>query len=106
AFTEEIRTRITNKVYLMEGAMVSTFKNAAVALTGAPPVHPEDYKGALAPISKATYSELSAEERKKYAPPSKDDAAVYAREAKRLEEEAYRETGLIKKFVWSLFDET
>lgn len=90
----------------MQGAALNSMQNVAVSLVGLPPKHAEDYTGALAPISKATYDSLSKTEREMYAPPSKEDAAVYAKEALRLSEEAYAETGIMKKFVWSLFEDT
>ena len=103
-YTEEIRTRMANRVYLMQGAASEMLQDGVVRLTGMPPQHPEDYTGAMAPISRQTYDELSREEKRLYTPPTKDEVTVYNKEAQRMSDEAYQETGIAKQFVWSLFD--
>ena len=103
-YTEEIRTRLSNTVHLVQGGASELLEDGVLRLTGAPPMKPGDYTGALAPISRETYASLSPEAREKYAPPSTEEYTVYAKEAQRLSDEAYAETGIMKKFVWSLFD--
>lgn len=67
---------------------------------------PDDYVGALRPISEATYNQLSDKEKARYTPPTKEDGAYYHNKAIELAERAYQETGVVKKFVWTLLDGT
>ena len=63
-----------------------------------------DYDGALRPISQTTYEKLSDVEKEKYTPPTQDEAIAYHKKAVELAEQEYKKSGIVKRFVWSMFD--
>lgn len=73
-------------------------------MVGQAPDKPEDYTGALRPISEDSYNKLSLKEQAKYTAPTKRDATAYSREAEALSDEAYKNSGIAKRFVWAMVD--
>ena len=76
----------------------------ADSLNASRPMNPDEYVGALRPISEATYNSLGARDKLKYIPPTKEEGAYINQQAQMLSEKAYQETGIMKKFVWTLLD--
>ena len=62
------------------------------------------YTGALRPISQISYDELSSEQKEMYTPPSSQKAFSYHIKALELEQEALQKEGVVKRFVWGMFD--
>lgn len=75
-------------------------------ISPAEPKNASQYTGALRPISATSYNELSDEQKKLYTPPTKKDATAYSKKAQELEKEAYKKSGKVKKFLWTLLDAT
>ena len=83
------------------GTMIA---DGVVNLAGEPPKRPDAYDGAYMPISKAKYESLSAEEKKNYVAPTKEDANAYHRRAVELSEMEFKESGVMKRFAWALLE--
>ena len=70
------------------------------------PQRPDEYVGALRPISKQTYDRLPLKEKEKYIPPTEGEVMYFNEKAVELEEKAMAETGRVKKYIWSLVETT
>lgn len=68
------------------------------------PTPSSEYIGALRPISQATYESLPKEEQALYTPPTNSQAYALNLRATKMEKEAYEKTGVVQKFLWTLFD--
>lgn len=79
-------------------------KGFAKSIMPARPDAPGDYTGTLAPISASKYDSLTAEEKKKYTPPTDEQAWAYHTRAVELAEIAKKEAGVVKRFSWMLLD--
>lgn len=82
----------------------NTIGSMASGLEKGRPMSAGMYNNALAPISAVSYSKLSVAEQAKYAPPSEKTAYAYNLQAKIIEKQQYAQTGVMKKFVWTLLD--
>ena len=89
------------------GSLVSGFKgHMSRAVDSALADRPDafNYEGALRPISKKSYDSLSDEDKMQYVPPTLDEAIVYKKQAKELEQQQLKDSGTFKRFTWALFD--
>lgn len=105
--SEEMDNKFKKFFTDMGGSLVSGFKGqVSRAVDDVLADRPDafKYEGAMRPISKKTYEGLSEEERKAYIPPTLDEAIVYNKMAKSLEDMQYKESGVMKRFSWFLAD--
>ena len=75
-----------------------------VNVYGAPPKRADSYDGAMMPISKTSYDKLSKEEKLKYTAPTETEANALNRRAVELADQAYKESGVMKRFAWTILD--
>ena len=81
----------------------SALSKQIVKLAGLPPQAGE-YSGTLAPISKETYNSLSDEEKRKYTKPTDGEMGYINQRALELSQQAYNESGKLKKFGWMMIE--
>lgn len=77
--------------------------NVAVTLAGRPPMTANEYDGALSPITPERYVELSDAEKQKYSL-SKEQGIYLNKRAQELSEQAYKDGGGVKNFMWMLIE--
>lgn len=85
-------------------AVYNSLSDLADDVESSKPYGADEYTGALRPISQSKYNRLSDEDKALYTPPTPDTAMSYHNEAVRLSDEAYKEAGASKRFIWGLFD--
>jgi hypothetical protein len=88
-----IGTQVSNAASDVANSVMSTKPKPADA-----------YTGALRPISQASYEKLSASEKEKYTPPTFEQAFALNRQAVAMSKKATEESGVVKKFIWAIFD--
>jgi len=103
-FKNNVKRGIENATYTIVSGVKNQVSNAIDYVNNQRPDSAFDYDGALRPISQATYEKLSDVEKKKYTPPTQDEAIAYHKKAVELAEQEYKKSGIVKRFVWSMFD--
>ena len=94
----------TNLVGKFKDAVSSAGDGLANLLYNGRPIRPDERTDSLRPISQEKFDGLSDEEKLLYVPPTKDEGMYYNQKAVELEKRELEESGIVKRFVWTLLE--